>query len=93
MYDVQFRRSAIKEIKKLDKPVRKEMLKQINTCGEEPHTGKSLKGDLSSYYSHAFSYKGVDYRIIYTLNHTEKIITIELAGSRENIYAYLKRMF
>ncbi len=92
MYDVLFRRSAIKEIKKLDKPIRKEMLKQINACGEKPNTGKSLKGDLSSYYSYPFSYKGVDYRIIYTLNQSEETITIEMAGSRENIYTYMKRM-
>lgn len=93
MFTLQYRRSALKDIKRLDKPVQKEMLSQINTCCERCHAGKSLKGDLKNYFSHAFTFKGVNYRIIYTIDQEANTITIEMAGSRENIYDHLKRMF
>ncbi|MGI6307337.1 MAG: type II toxin-antitoxin system RelE family toxin [Dethiobacteria bacterium] len=89
---IEYRRSALKEIKKLDKLIRKEMVSRIKTCAENPKEGKSLKGDLSSYLSYDFIFKGVSYRIIYTIDKKSKTITIEMVGSRENIYKYLKRM-
>ena len=49
MHDIEFRRSALKEIKKLDNPIRREMVFQIENCAENPYEGKSLKGDLSGY--------------------------------------------
>jgi len=91
MHDIKYRRSALKEIKKLDKQIRKEMILQIESCAENPFEGKSLKGDLSSYLSYDFTYKGVSYRIIYTINQLTKAITVEMAGTRENIYNNFKR--
>ncbi len=68
------------------------MVSQIKTCAENPNEGKPLKGDLSRYLSYAFSFKGVGYRIIYTVNQKTNTVTIEMVGSRENIYNYFKRM-
>lgn len=93
MYNIEYRRSALKEIKKLDKPNRKELVAQIVSCARKPFAGKSLKGDLSGYLSHDFYFKGVSYRVIYTVEEQTKAITIEMAGTRENIYNYLKRKF
>lgn len=92
MYTIEYRRSAVKELKKLDKPIRKEMVSQIKRCAEQPQAGKSLKGELSSYLSSDYTFKGVSYRIIYTIDKKTKIITVEMVGSRENIYNHLKRM-
>ena len=82
MHDIEFRRSALKEIKKLDNPIRREMVFQIESCAEKPFKGKSLKGDLTGYLSYNFTFKGVNYRIIYTINELAKAITIEMAGTR-----------
>jgi len=77
MHDIEYRRSALKEIKRLDKQIRKEMVCQIESCAKKPYQGKSLKGDLSGYLSYDFTFKGVGYRIIYTINKITKAITID----------------
>lgn len=69
MHDIDYRRSALKEIKKLDKSIRKEMILQIESCAEMPYEGKPLKGDLLGFMSYDFIFKGVNYRII---NHSGK---------------------
>jgi mRNA-degrading endonuclease RelE of RelBE toxin-antitoxin system len=67
------------------------MVSQIESCAEKPYEGKSLKGDLSGFLSYDFTFKGVGYRIIYTINKITKAITIEMVGARENIYDNFKR--
>ncbi len=91
MHDIKYRRSALKEIKKLDKQIRKELVFQIESCAEKPNEGKSLKGDLRGYLSYDFTFKGVSYRIIYTNDEEGQAVTIEMAGTRGNIYKDLKR--
>jgi len=91
MYDIEYRRSALKEIKKLDKQIRQEIILQIEICAENPLKGKHLKGVLSGYLSYDFTYKSASYRIIYTINRSARVMTIEMAGTRENIYNAFKR--
>jgi len=68
MYEIEYRRSALKEIKKLDKPIRKELIFQVENLALNPSVGKVLKGDLGGYLSFDFAFKGVEYRLIYTID-------------------------
>jgi len=92
MHEIEYRRSALKEIKKLDKPIRKELIFQVESLALNPSVGKEvLKGDLSGYLSFDFAFKGVEYRLIYTIDGANRKIIIEMVGSRENIYKKLKQ--
>ena len=91
MYSIEYRRSALKEIKKLDRAYRKEIVSHIENCAKRPYEAGFLKGDLSGYLSYNFNIKGTGYRIIYSVNEATKAITIEMVGPRDNIYKKLKK--
>jgi len=92
MHGIEYRRSALKEIKRLDRPARKEMVFHIERCAENPYRkGKPLHGDLSGYFTYDFTYKKVSYRFIYSIDQQSKVMVVALAGTRENIYDMLKR--
>jgi len=87
MYHIEYRRSALKEIKRLDKPARKEMVSHIERCAEDPYRkGKPLHGGLSGYFTYDFTYQKVSYRFIYIIHQQHQTMVVALAGTRENIY-------
>ncbi|MCR6546999.1 type II toxin-antitoxin system RelE family toxin [Dehalobacterium formicoaceticum] len=91
MYEISFRRSALKEIKKLDKPIRQKDLAKIEECAENPFLFKRLTGDLRSYYSAHCTIQRTQYRIIYEIFEETIMINILMVGTRENLYEALKK--
>lgn len=90
MYEISFRRSALKDIKKLDKPIRQKILAKIQECAENPYRFEQLTGDLRGYYSvHCFIQR-IQYRIIYQIFKETITISIVMVGTRENIYNTFK---
>lgn len=88
---INYRRSVLKDIKKLDKEAKCLFLSEIENLTHHSNMGKPLKGILKGYYSRAFSCEGNSYRIIYSYDNSKSLVTVEMVGSRENIYKIFKQ--
>ena len=95
MYEVKISSQASKYFKKLkDKQLKLTFFKAINTISENPYIGELKKGDLAGIYGLDVRYDGVNYEIAYLIEEIEdKIVVIILAGTRENFYEELKRIY
>ncbi len=91
MNSIEYRRSALKDIGKLDQSIRKELIMEIEKIREQPDSGNPLKGDLKGYFSYPCRLSEVRYRIVYSYDFGKSLIITEMIGSRENIYKTFKR--
>ncbi len=80
-YEIQFKESAVKELKKISKPDAKSiLLKIIENLSRNPESYPALKGDLRGMKKLRFG----DYRIIFTVE--KKLVLILRVGQRKDIY-------
>ena len=80
-YEIQFKESAVKELKKISKPDAKSiLLKIIENLSRNPESYPALKGDLRGMKKLRFC----DYRIIFTVE--KKLVLILRVGHRKDIY-------
>ncbi len=82
MFKIKLTATARKELKQISKSHQLAMGEIFEEIKEYPHIGKPLSRELIQ----RFSYKVSVYRIIYTLNKKDKIITIITAGHRSIVY-------
>ncbi|GAW94099.1 type II toxin-antitoxin system RelE family toxin [Calderihabitans maritimus] len=59
MYEIKYKRAAIKDIKKLDKAVQRTVISQIRQCAQNPDRGKTLHGNLHGLYSYGFTVRRI----------------------------------
>lgn len=89
MLDVEFHPKVDKDIKKFDKPLRKEIRDiHIPTIRQNPFSIGLLHGEWKNIRSYHFKYQGTNYRIVFTVKEKVYIIMI---NTRENIYKNLKQ--
>ena len=83
-YSVEFKPQSIKQLEKIDSTIQSRIIKKLRwlEINIKNVTPLSLTGNLSDFYKLRIG----DYRVIYTLNHEEKIITIHEIGHRREIY-------
>lgn len=82
-WQVSFSPIAEKNLKKLDPPIARRILKYLyEVCGNPTAKGKELKYSLE----YMWSYRVGDYRIICGLDETNKIIRVAKLGHRKDIY-------
>ena len=90
-YTVRAERSVAKDLKPFEKPLKDYIFKTFEKLENKPFTGQRLSGPLSQIYSLHLKYKGKDYRIAYTIDKKECIVTILFVGPREKFYKRLRR--
>ena len=95
MYEIQFSAVAQKYFKKLrDKKLKNVFYEALHKISENPYIGAQKSGDLTTVYGYDVRYNGVNYELAYLVSEIEgKMIVILLAGTRENFYEELKRMY
>ncbi|MCL4386609.1 MAG: type II toxin-antitoxin system RelE/ParE family toxin [Cyanobacteria bacterium] len=95
MYEIQFSTAAQRYFKKLrDKKLKNAFYEALHKISENPYTGIQKSGDLATVYGYDVHYNGVNYELAYLISETGgKMIIILLAGTRENFYEELKRMY
>jgi mRNA interferase RelE/StbE len=83
LYKIQWKRSAKKELKKLDKQVILRILQAVESLAEDPlqSASKKLVGSDSIY-----RLRVGDYRIIYSLKSSVLTIEIIKVGHRKEVY-------
>lgn len=84
MYQVRFLDSASKDLKKLDRTISNRIVDKIRWLANNFLNIKHdrLAGDLADFYKVRVG----DYRIIYEVLTTEKVIIIHAIGHRKEIY-------
>lgn len=86
MYRVYLSKKAIKSLQKMDKAsanlIKSWIAKNLENTDEPRKFGKSLKGNLKSYWR----YRIGDYRLIAEINDKEVLILILNASHRKDIY-------
>lgn len=85
-YTVEYTPQAVKQLKKLDKPIRALIFgwidKNLNNCEDPRRHGKSLTGN----YSGKWRYRIGDYRLIANIADEKITILILNIGHRKEIY-------
>jgi len=84
-YKIELRPEAIHDLESLDPSVVDRILKKLNWLKEnfEIITPVPLKGELKGF----FKLRVGDYRILYTHNKKQKLISVHLIGHRRDIYS------
>lgn len=82
MYTLHISIRARREIKVISKLHKKAILIALRELKEEPFFGKPLTEELTKRYSLRVGL----YRIIYTINQKDKIVSIISAGHRGTVY-------
>ena len=78
---VDYKKSVIKDLKKIDHSQRNRLLDRIeNELSEDPASGKPLHGNFKG----LFSYRCGDYRVIYTIAR-ENILILRISH-RKDVY-------
>lgn len=82
-WQLRWNNRAIKDIKKLDEPVKKRILESLNSLVQQPESAdvKKLKGDPSEYRLRAG-----DWRVRFQVDFTNKIYLIKHVKHRKDIY-------
>ena len=84
-FKIKFNTSAAKDLRKLTKKQLKivpSLIKSIDSLSGNPYYGKPLKGNKKGCYSLRVG----DYRIIYEVYPSKKIVYIIRIGHRKDIY-------
>ena len=82
MYSLTLSPRARKALRKISTLYKQEVVNAIEELKEDPFSGKALRDDLTKRYS----YKIGVYRIIYTINQKDKLVSIISAGHRAMVY-------
>ncbi len=95
MYEVKISSQAAKYFKKIkDKHLKQSFFEAINKIAKDPYIGSRKKGDLAGLYGFDVRYDGINYEIAYWVEEINgKLVVIVLAGTRENFYDELKRIY
>lgn len=82
MYKVFLSREAEKQLKKLDKRYQKAVISGLFRLGENPNLGEPLKYELKGKYRLRVG----SYRIVYRLEHFQKLINVLQIEHRKDVY-------
>lgn len=81
-YSLQIKKSALKELQRLEKPDRVRIVEAIDKLAENPHVGKVLKGDLSGLRRIRVG----NYRVVYEINEGAVLILVVRVAHRKEVY-------
>jgi addiction module RelE/StbE family toxin len=91
-YDLQVLKTFDRTFRKLPPQVRDHLENEIMKLTDNPTAGEPLRGKLHQSRSLHLSYRGTQYRVIYLLDETRKVITLQLVGTHENFYKQAERL-
>jgi mRNA interferase RelE/StbE len=83
-YLVEFLRSAVRELESLPKSRQRQLAGQIDALAEDPYQAagvSKLEGEEKLYRKRVG-----DYRILFEIDSTKKVVTIAKIGHRSDVY-------
>lgn len=82
LYSLKIKKSALKEIQRLDTTDRKRIVEAIDKLPQNPHIGKLLKGEQSGLRRIRIG----SYRVIYEIHDGEVLILVLRVAHRKQVY-------
>ncbi len=82
MYSYEFKIKALKQLKKLDRPVQKKIIEKLDQVSKEEVLFSNKR--LTKFKIGSFRLRIGDYRVVYDIE--GKMITVLLLGHRREIY-------
>ncbi len=83
MFDIHFKTSVRKDLKKLPKSRQKQVLDDIQRhLGKDPYTGKALRGEFKGLYR----WRTGNIRVIYEIQNKQLIVLVLKIGQRKDAY-------
>lgn len=82
-YEVSFRRSAEKDMSKLDAKLRSSVLRAVEPLAEDPRPDGCRKLHGSD---DAYRLRAGDYRVLYTVDDSVLIVAVERVRHRRDVY-------
>ncbi len=82
MYQVLLKKSAQKDLEKVDKRYKPRIIKALLNLRGDPLLGKPLVGELNGFYS----LRVWPYRIIYTIYKNDLVVFVISIGHRQSAY-------
>ncbi|HOW29911.1 MAG TPA: type II toxin-antitoxin system RelE/ParE family toxin [archaeon] len=86
-YSVSIHKKAKEEYYSLDKTIQKRIKEKISELQEFPERGVHL------IHSNFWKLRVGDYRVIYEINNSDKIVVVLYMGHRRNVYDKFSKMF
>lgn len=90
-YRIEMTRAAHRLYKKFDAALQAQVKEEATKLANDPLAYKELKPPFKGIRSYRFNFRGVSYRIAYTVDSENKVLTIVLAHARQNFYRLLRR--
>ena len=81
-YSVQIKGSAVKDLAGISQPDRRRLIHAIDRLGEQPFAGQPLKGTLRGLRRLRVG----DYRIVYELLDSERVVLVVRVAHRREAY-------
>jgi mRNA interferase RelE/StbE len=83
-YEIGFKPSALREIRKLDEAARKVIISEIELLADNPRPDgcKKLKGEVNLYRIRVFN----NYRVVYEIQDRKLVVTVVKVGHRRDVY-------
>jgi addiction module RelE/StbE family toxin len=80
-----------KDLKKLSHNAQSTLSEHIEALSENTRQGEPLHGMLRGIWRYEFTCVGASYRIAYRILEEERVVLVEMIGSRERFYERLQR--
>jgi mRNA interferase RelE/StbE len=85
-WTIEFERDAIRQLNRLDKPVRRRIVefleRRVAGSGDPRRFGKSMTGDMAGFWR----YRVGDYRILCLLEDGRLVVAVVSVGHRREVY-------
>jgi mRNA interferase RelE/StbE len=84
LYEIGFKPSALKEIRKLDEAARKVIISEIELLADNPRPDgcKKLKGEVNLYRIRVFG----NYRVVYEIQDRILVVIVVKVAHRRDVY-------
>ena len=79
-WNASYAKSVESDIKKLPRDIQDRFIKALEQFVANPYVGKKLRGSKNRYSVRI----GRDYRVVYTISKTDRVIDIEFVGDRKD---------
>lgn len=86
-FDVQLTNTAQKELKRLPPKIKRQVANALDALENTPRAGSPLHHQLKGYWS----YHTGNYRIVYEIDDTKKLVLVSHIKHRKNVYREIQR--
>ena len=87
-YRLLYSETSREQIRSLHPDIKSSIKAQIQSIKNNPYSGKPLEKELSGYHS----LRTKRFRVIYKIDHDQKIIQIHYVGHRKDVYELFREL-